>query len=147
MLLLVVDDNSAFEKKERYINELHVDNIIHALSLDEAQKILSRRLDTLNIALIINQVLIEDIKFEEDELRKITRTFHGSIILKVDDDLVGIHLMKKGLITDYYLSNSDEKLELSRLKQAFKLSMLKQRMRTNIYNANKNLKLIHEMRV
>lgn len=147
MLLLVVDENSAFQKKEQYINELHIDGIIHATSLAEAKKILSHVEDTSNIALVISEVLIENIEINENKLKNISENFNGPIILKVHDDLVGLNLMRKKLITDYYLANSDTRLELSRLRQVFKLVSIKQRIINNLSNANQNLKAIEEMKV
>lgn len=145
MLLLIIDDESAFAKKEAYSQRLPVRGILHANTLGEAQKMILKE-DDVDFLLIRN-VLIENVAYQLEELKKLSRSFSGAIILKVDNEEIGFSLMKKSIISEYYLSDEDKDVEFENLKKAFKFASLKRRISKNLCQVNQDFQKIHEFKI
>lgn len=142
MLLLVVDDCKAFEKKEKYIENLFIDGILHANNIKEAEALVKEK-NTVDL-LVINNIVVET-NYEIQELKKLNDSFPGSIILKVTDESLGIRLIKRGAITDYFLADENEDVELSNLKKALKTSSIKTRINKNICQVNECMDFINKI--
>lgn len=143
MLLLIVDDPNTFAKKELYAEALPVKGVLHANSLVEAEEIIAEK-NQVDL-LLINNILIEGVEYEIDELKKLNCVFSGAIILKVDDELLGIKLLKAGIITEYYLSDKNSEIELNNLREAFRLASLKHRISKSFCKINSNLQKINSL--
>ena len=140
MLLLVVDDKYVVSKKQLYEKELCIQGVVTVNSLFQAEKVISRQFSTEDMSIVINNILLDEFKIDDnDYLRKIRDNFDGAIILKVSDELLGLNLIRDGLITDFYLANEDSNIELESLKHAYKLATLKKRANNKIIEINKNL--------
>lgn len=138
MLLLIIDDTNTFAKKELYSETLSVGGILHANSIKEAEEILEEK-NQVDL-LLINNILIEDIDYNIDELKKLHDKFSGAILLKVTDEKVGLKLIKMGLVTEYYLSDDNKEKELANLQEGLKLASIRREISKSITACNYGLK-------
>lgn len=93
MLLLIIDDSEAMRKKELYIHKLPVDGVVHVNTIEEAEKKIedNKRFGCL----VINNILLENKNYCLSELKKLSGSYDGGIILKVSDELLGLNLLKQ----------------------------------------------------
>lgn len=142
MLLLVVDDDKAFQKKEKYIEVLFSGGILHVNNIQEAEELVKEK-ESVDF-LVINNIVIET-NFEIAELKKLNDSFCGSIVLKVTNEKLGLDLIKRGIIADYFLADENEEAEIGNLKKALKTSSIKQRVGRKLCSINEGLQLINKI--
>lgn len=142
MLLLIVDDDKAFAQKEKYIEVLFTGGILHVNNIHEAEELVKEK-NTVDF-LVINNIVIEN-GFEIEELKKLNDSFCGSIVLKVTDERLGIDLIKRGVIADYFLADSNEEVEIGNLKKALKTTSIKQRVNRKLCNIAEGIQLMNKI--
>jgi hypothetical protein len=136
MSLLVIN-NSVF-KKDKYLQNLPVNGVFNASCITD---------DVLDDLEDVDYILIEDCDYDIDELKRINCSFNGEIIVKVDDDYVGLQLIKSGAATEYYLSSNDKNVEVNNLKKAFKLASIKYRLNKNKKDFRETCAKIRKLKV
>jgi len=142
MLLLVIDNEQEQRKKELYSKELDVEGVLVSNSFGEAKEIIEELHPNV---LLINHVIIENIALETSQLRELSEIYRGTIIAEVENAEIGATLVKQKLITDFFVTNKDEKKELEELKKVFENSLLKHDITKCISSAEKQLDKILEL--
>lgn len=106
--LLVVDEKNLFDVKQ-FGNAINVDNIEVTDKFEEAiDKLCYKVNGQCPYSCLVISTIWLDKKIKEQQLAELSDFYQGTIIIKVDTDLIGLDLIKRGLCTDYYLSSGDQ---------------------------------------
>jgi hypothetical protein len=115
-------------KKELYLSNIESGGVVLAESLNEAKSILKKE----DIKYLVIAVLVEDVELCSEKLKELRKIYSGAIIIKVLEETIGINLLKKGLIDEYYLANQDKEKEILNLKKAYKIAGIQRTVKEKI---------------
>lgn len=146
MMLLITNENYDENKIQNLISELKVRGVKVTKELSVAKDIISHHNAQVNL-LVINSVVVDDLKHTLEEIKSFSDFFRGPILIKVDDDKVGIQYMKEGLVNDYYVASNDKVLEFERLKKAFRIATLRSRVSNTLSEIKDSLAIIENLPV
>lgn len=139
MMLLITDEEYEKSKISNLLEDLDVNDIKITTDLEKAKSlILDHNHNNVNL-IIITSAVIDDIKYDLEQIKSISDILSGPIIVKVKNDLIGMNLMKEHLINDFYVATKDKTLEFERLKRAFRVARLRSRVSNTISEIRKNL--------
>ncbi len=145
IVLLIVEKEKHLEKREQYINLLEIDDVLTVDNIDEAEQVLSKE-ENKKIILLLDDIIIENVPNPIDKIKRIKDVFKGNIILKVHDEVVGLELLKAGLINEYFLANTDSKIEEQNFLKSLKITKLKARINSTLRVNEENLtKLVEKV--
>jgi hypothetical protein len=148
MLLLIIDNLSFLRQKDIYSYLFDLKSVIITPSLDEAKTIITNGFkvgENQHNVLLISKVLIDKNINNDNELTQISDIFSGVIILKVKDEQTGIDLIKKKLITDFYVADNDPAVEVKRLIKVFETVTLNESLKQQMKNFDFTIKELNEI--
>jgi hypothetical protein len=148
MLLLIIDNLSFLRQKEVYSYIFDLKSVVITPSLDEAKTIITNGFkvgENKQNVLLISKILIDKSIDNDNELTQISDIFSGVIILKVKDEQTGIELIKKKLITDFYVADNDPAIEVKRLIKVFETVSLNESLKQQMKNFDFTIKELYEI--
>lgn len=142
-IMLLAVDLKDINKKDFYSKELNIQNVKVVHNLVEAKQILSRHIngEIPFSALLINFLLVDQ-EYSESDLIEISENFQGAIIVKVDNDLDGVNLVKRRIATDFFVSDNNE---VNNLKFAFNVAVIRKRCNDRLCEINNKLKITQQL--
>ncbi len=113
--VLIVDEKEKFREKI-FHNMIGVDNIVTIDDITKAKDILYNHANGVYDfqVLVISAVFVDKV-VKNNELLDFLQFFPGSVIVRCDNEADGLKLLRDGLATDYYISDTHE---LENLKRA-----------------------------
>lgn len=134
MLLLVIDteEKNLIKKRQKYLKILNVVDVLSAKSIDEARNIINK-FHCPECPVVINFLIVEKYLEEHKSLIDLSSEFKGVIILRVsncEEEEKVIDLLKRGVITEYFLADDNESVEDENIKKAFNIAIRKKNFNT-----------------
>lgn len=150
MLLLVVNENKMAYDVCLCEKVLHPKKIVTVTSFKDAIDVIKKFSDKKDISFIINFVYVDNILEPFSEFIDLCEKFNvkdeihkdGIIVLKVapHHEYQALELMKRGLITEYFVDSGNEKEDEETFKKVFSCAIAKKNFNTISRQFENNLK-------